>query len=104
MTSSRKRIAIFIIIIAYAFSLVSGLTYILTNNVMSALAETENKTYPYYYDNLTVTGTDGKKTDYILAKTFYNVLEELNTSGEFKRETSPAALTTYLPPTKLKLG
>lgn len=102
MTSSRKRIAIFIIIIAYAFSLVSGLTYILTNNVMSALAETENKTYPYYYDNLTVTGTDGKKTDYILAKTFYNVLEELNTSGEFKKGNISRSLNDVLTSDQIK--
>lgn len=84
MTSTKKRIAIFIIVAVYALSLVSGLAYILTNDVLEAFAKTTDTTYSYYYDNLTITGTNGKTTDYSLAKKFYEVLEELNDKGDFK--------------------
>lgn len=84
MTSTKKRIAIFIIVAVYALSLFSGLAYILTNDVLEAFAKTTDTTYSYYYDNLTITGTNGKTTDYSLAKKFYEVLEELNDKGDFK--------------------
>lgn len=84
MTSIKKRIAIFVIVAAYVFSLVSGLTYILANDVLSAFAESNDTTYSYYYDNLTVTDSKGATQDYSLAKKFYKILEELADKGDFK--------------------
>lgn len=87
MTSTKKRVAIFVIVTVYAFSLFAGLAYFTTNGILRAFAETEDTTYAYYYDHLTTIGNDGKETEYTLAKKFYNVLKEIDASGDFKRGT-----------------
>ncbi len=96
MISAKKRIAIFFIVAVYALSLISGLVYILSNDILEAFAETDDSTYAYYYDNLTTTDKDGNVVDYTLAKKFYQVLEEVDASGDFKKGNLSKELTNIL--------
>ncbi len=102
MTSTKKRIAIIFIVAVYAFSLISGLAYFMTNGIVGAFAETEDTTYAYYYDNLTITGTDGEQKSYALAKRFYQVLDEINASGDFKKGVISYDLTNVLTSDQIK--
>lgn len=102
MNSTKKRIAMFIIAAIYAISLISGVAYILTNEIIKAYAETDTQTYAYYYDNLVTADKDGNEVEYTLAKQFYNVLDEINKSGQFKKGDISYELTNMLDSDQIK--
>ncbi len=80
MNSATKRIATVGIAAAYALTLFSG-----ARLLQLAGAETNVKVtdYTYFYDNLTLTDTNGNEQEFKLAKKFYNALDEMNRSGDF---------------------
>ena len=80
MNSAAKRIATVGIAAAYALTLFSGARILQLANAESNVKVTD---YTYFYDNLTLTDTNGNEQEFKLAKKFYKALDELNRSGDF---------------------
>ncbi len=102
MNSAKKRIATFLLVAVYAISLLLGIAYFLSNDILEAFAKTDDSTYAYYYDNLTIQNKAGKTVDYQLAKKFYTVLDEINKSGDFKKGNISYDLTSLLTSDQIK--
>ncbi len=102
MNSAKKRIATFLLVAVYAISLLLGIAYFLSNDILEAFAKTDDSTYAYYYDNLTIQNKAGKTVDYQLAKKFYTVLDEINKSGDFKKGNISYDLTGLLTSDQIK--
>lgn len=71
-----------------------------TNN--NAVFATDNNN-AYYYNNLVVTDTNGSKVEYTLAKKFYNALDSINNSGDFKKGTVSYSLDDVLSEQQVKV-
>ncbi len=85
MTAIKKHFLVLCLALVTILSLVFGATFIKSdlNAIVSAEVEANNKRY--YYDHLTTTNSNGTKSEYTLAKKFYDVLENINEAGDFKK-------------------
>jgi len=99
MSTRKSKIITILLVAVYALTLLLGLPCIF--GTIDAFAVT-NGNYPYYYDNLITTDSEGKTTEYTLAKKFYRVLEELNDSGDFKDGIISYELTDMLTSEQIK--
>lgn len=83
MKTISKNIAIAGLATVMTTSLAVGLTTLPGN---TASADTGSKTIAtnYFYDNLTIVGEDGKRSEFTLARKFYKALEAIYEAGDFK--------------------
>ena len=57
--TSKKRFSTICVSSVCALSLLAGVATVMPNNGVIALAETDTRTYAYYYDNLTTADGNG---------------------------------------------
>ncbi|MCM1546394.1 MAG: hypothetical protein NC033_05085 [Clostridiales bacterium] len=94
MNKLTKRIATAGFAAVFAATAVSGLTLFKRGAGKTVFAAAEEaKPLAYYYENLNFTTPSGKQQEFTLAKKFYQALDELNTSGEFKDGVVSLSLT-----------
>lgn len=100
--TSKKRFSTICVSSVCALSLLAGVATVMPNNGVIALAETDTRTYAYYYDNLTTADGNGEQTEYTLAKKFYEALEEIERSGDFRTGSVSYSLASVLTSDRIK--
>ncbi len=85
MTSIKKRFLVLCLALVTILSLAFGAAFIKSDLNANVSAEEETNNKKYYYNHLTTTNSDGTKSEYTLAKKFYDVLESINEAGDFKK-------------------
>lgn len=101
MTFIKKRFLILFVALFSIVSLIFGATFLKTDS--KAIASTENTNEDnYFYNNLTTEDSKGNKVQYTLAKKFYEILEEINEAGDFKKGKVSYALTDVVSSNQIK--
>ncbi|MCM1194961.1 MAG: hypothetical protein NC332_03405 [Firmicutes bacterium] len=98
MKVETRRVSVAILSVVCALFLILGVTLFDTNNAFQTYAESaEQITSTYYYDHL----KNLNGSDYAMAKEFYDILDELNTTGDFKDGVINKELSEVLTPAEI---